>query len=254
MFKTIEEYILNIGNDLRECSLEDVDISKVDLRNILLPEDKNLFQKIKNKSLFKTMLPEKDYSKYNFNDVILTGTTFTSKSIIPIDNDFFQLINKKDLFETTLPDIQFSKYNFDDIKIAKTKFSKTSIFDAKYDFFQRINNKNIYRTVLPEADYSLYDFNGVQMIGCNFQEKSELPLVIDLFQKIYDKSLLDVKLPTSVLNRIFLYDLSEVEVDWQKYNLDIYTLIQLYEKYKQNKKMIFPEIDISLRTKKEISI
>ena len=105
MFKTIEEYILNIGNDLRECSLENVDISKVDLRNILLPEDKNLFQKIKNKSLFKTMLPERDYSKYNFNDVILTGTTFTSKSIIPIDNDFFQLINKKDL----LPNIHLNE-------------------------------------------------------------------------------------------------------------------------------------------------
>ena len=46
-YATIEELLLNIGYDLSNTDLSNVNLIRSDLRNVILPKDKKLFQKIK---------------------------------------------------------------------------------------------------------------------------------------------------------------------------------------------------------------
>lgn len=253
-YKTIEEYILNIGTDLRDCNLNGVDMTRADLRNVLLPNDINLFQKINNKSLLNTKLPYLDYSKYNFTDVILNGTEFQENSKLPNRNDLFQIIFNKELYETKLPKINISDYDFNEVKINKTIFTKDSNIGDDTELFQKIYNKSLYGTTMPIADYSTFNFNNVQIVGTNFQEKSMLPNEIDFFQNIFDKSALNTILPSSMLSNIDMYNLTDVEIDLTLYKINIFKIYNIYEKYKDNSNIIYPDINMTYRKGKQICI
>lgn len=253
-FRTIEEYILNIGIDLRNCDLSGVDVTKSDLRNILLPDDKELFQKVKNKSLYKVLLPSNDYSKYNFNEVNINGTVFTEDSKLPKNKDLFQTIYNKELYETKLPILDMNDYNFEDIKIIKTVFTQDSITSNDKDIFQKIYNKSLYNTILPIGDYSKCDLSDVCIVGTNFQENSILPQKANLFQIVRDKSVLNTELPIEVINKLNMYNLKGVEINLTKYKINIIKMVHLYEKYKNNERMEFPQAQLSFRKGKSIYI
>lgn len=253
-YKTIEEYILNVGVDLRNCNLSGVDMTRADLRNVLLPDDVNLFQKIKKRSLLKTKLPELDYSKYNFENVILNGTEFQYNSKLPNRNDLFQIIFNKELYETKLPKININDYDFSEVKISKTIFTKDSDIGVDIELFQKIYNKSLYGTVMPIGDYSKFNFKDVQIIGTNFQEKSMLPNKIDFFQNIFDKSALKTILPSSMLSNIDMYNLTDIEIDLTLYKINIFKIYNIYEKYKDNTNIIYPDFDMTYRKGKQIHI
>lgn len=252
--KTIEEYILNFGFNLSEFSLENIDITKADLRNAILPEDINLFQKIKDKSLYKVKLPTKDYSKYNFDGVNLAGTIFTEDSILPKNDDFFQKIKDKELFETILPCINMNNYNFENVKIAKTTFTKNSTLSSNSDFFQHIFNKSLYMTTLPIGNYTIYNMSDVSIIGCDFNEESTLSYDSNFFQNIRDKSSLYAILPNHIVDNLHLYNLNGVEIDLTKYKINVLKMMPLYEKFKDSDKITFPLREMSYRKSKEIQI
>ena len=254
MSQTIEEYILNIGTDLSCCDLTDVDITRADLRNIKLPDDPNLFQIIKNKSLFKTKLPENDYSKYNFKGVYLSGAEFTNNSLIPKQKELFQEIKDGELFETKLPKINMNDYDFANVKISKTIFTKDTVFSEDTNFFQIIFNKSIYATKLPVYNYELYDFTDVCIVECDFQEESSLPQTTNFFQKVRDKSALNSKLPSNTIKDLNMYNLNDVEIDLNKYNINIFNASHMYRKYYHNTNIEFPDIELTIRSGKEIKI
>lgn len=253
-YKTIEEYILNIGVDLRDCDLSGVDMTRADLRNVLLPDDVDLFLKIKNRSLLKTKLPELDYSKYNFENVILNGTEFQYNSKLPNQKDLFQIIFNKELYETKLPKININEYDFGEVKISKTIFTKDSVVGDDKELFQKIYNKSLYGTVMPIADYSEFNFKDVQIIGTNFQEKSILPSKLDFFQNIFDKSALKTMLPATMLTNISMYNLTDVEIDLTLYKINIFKIYNIYEKYKDNSNIIYPDFSMTYRKGKQIHI
>lgn len=252
--KTIEEYILNLGFDLRRYSLEDIDITKSDLRDVILPDDINLFQKIKEKSLYKVKLPSKNYSNYNFEGVDLNGTVFTKDSILPKDPELFQKIKDKELYETILPVIDINNYNFDNVKIIKTVFTKDTKLSADKNFFQKVFNKSIYRTVLPIGDYTDYNIDDLCVIGCDFGEESILSYDSNFFQNIRDKSALNTALPRHIVENIDMYNLNDVEIDLTEYKVNILRVIPLYKKFKNNSRIVFPKQEMSYRESKEIHI
>lgn len=254
IYKTIEEYIINVGYDLSNCDLTGVNIESSNLTDIKLPEDVNLFQKIKKKSLYKVKLPEKDYSNYNFDGVNINGTVFTNSSILPLDRNFFIKISKKEVFETVLPHLDLNNYDFYNVSLVKTIFTKDTILSKDKTFFQNIYNKSIYRTSLPVGDYSCYDFNDVCIIGTDFQEQSKLTEDMNFFQRIRHKSIINTILPDSIVKNISIFNLNGVEVDFNDYKISIMKLYNLYEKYSNEPFIMFPDFNIQIRTNKEIKI
>lgn len=226
-YTTIEEFLLNIGFDLSDVDLTNINLIRSDLRNVILPKDKNLFQKIKNKSLFGVKLPEGDYSEYDFTGVNLTSTVFTINSILPKDKYLFKKIFRKELFNTQLPKINFDDYDFEGVYIAGTIFSRNSKFSTDKDFFQKIHNKNIYRTILPIHDYSYYNFRDVCVVATDFQEESLFENDYNIFQEVRDKCFLGTILPKSLIDKIQYYDLSDVDIDLNLYKLNFDTLLLL---------------------------
>ena len=253
-FRTIEEYLLNIGTDLRMCELTDVDISRADLRSVLLPDDEKLFQKVKGKSLCKTKLPNGDYSRYDFTGVNLNGTEFQHDSKLPDTKNLFKDIYNSELYETILPKIDCNNYDFTGVRISKTIFTTDSIFSEDKDMFQKVYNKSLYETKLPLSDYSKFDFKDVCIVGTNFQEMSSLPPKVNFFQIVRDKSVLNTVLPSNVVKNLDIYDLSNVEIDLTKYKINILKLSHIYRKYKDNSKIEFPLMQLSTRRKKTIHI
>ena len=223
-YSTIEELLINEGFDLTNSDLTDINLIRSNLSNVKLPKDKNLFQKIKNKSLFGVTLPHGDYSYYNFDGVNITSVTFTPDSKLPKDRDFFKKIFRKELYGTVLPTIDMNDYDFDGVYIAGAVFTRNTIFSTNTDFFQIIHNKNIYKTVLPVHDYSPYNFNDVNVVAANFQEDSKFELENNIFQKVRDKSFIATILPEDLIKKIQYYDLTDVDIDLNEYKLSLDTL------------------------------
>lgn len=253
-YATIEELLLNIGYDLSNTDLSNVNLIRSDLRNVILPKDKKLFQKIKNKSLFGVKLPEGDYSEYDFTDVNLTATVFTINSILPKDKYLFKKIFRRELFNTQLPEINLNDYDFEGVSIAGTIFSRNSVFSDDKDFFQKIHNKNIYRTVLPIHDYSYYDFNDVCVVATDFQEQSQFKNDYNIFQEVRDKSFIGTILPKALIDKIQYYDLSDVDIDLNLYKLNFDTLLLLKHYQPQLVKNIKSSCIVKRRGSKEFII
>lgn len=231
-YNTIEEVIINEGDNLEYIDLTGVNLIRSDLSNIKLPKDKNLFQKIKGKSLFGVTLPDDDYSEYNFEGVNITSTRFTPNSILPKDKNLFKLIYRSELYGTYLPNIDLNNYDFTGVCIAGAVFTKNSIFSNDINFFQRIYNKNIYKTTLPIHDYSIYNFADVNVVAANFQEDSPFETdKVNFFQVVRDKCFIATILPEALVKKIQYYDLDNVDIDLNMYKLNIDTLTLI--KYSQ---------------------
>ncbi|KGK85780.1 hypothetical protein [Clostridium sp. HMP27] len=180
----IKDLIEKYGSDLSHLTLEDfkdVDFTKT-YRDILenhkytithLPNLPELFQVIKDKSLYLGYIPEGDYSNFNFQDVNLNGCTFNEKSILPSDYDLFQNIRYMSLEEVTLPQGDYSNYDFTDVSVSGTTFTPSSIIPR--DFFSKVYKKSVKYALLPLADYTDYDFQGVDLNMAFFRQGSVLP-------------------------------------------------------------------------------
>lgn len=180
----IKDLIEKYGSNLSHLTLEDfrdVDFTKT-YRDILenrkytithLPNLPELFQVIKDKSLYLGYVPEGDYSNFNFENVNLNGCTFNEKAILPIDYDLFQNIRYKSLEEATLPQGDYSNYDFTDVSVFGTTFTPSSIIPK--DFFIKVYKKSVKYTLLPLGDYTKYDFKGADLNMAFFRQGSVLP-------------------------------------------------------------------------------
>lgn len=164
--KNFKYIIKTHGYDLTKIDITGVCISECDLRKIKLRKDKDLFQKIEGKNLYGTLLPKKDFSRYNFNDVLLKNTVFHPNTILPKNKDLFQKIKKKDISFCVMPCLDYTKYNFKNVCIKGTIFPEESKFPINYDFFQNIKYKDCRGCKFPtyiEKMLHLYNLNGVKI-------------------------------------------------------------------------------------------
>lgn len=110
------------------------DIRGLDLRNIVIPKDRFVFQKIRNKDLSNVKLPYIDMNMYDFSGVNFTGCVFHNKTVFSKDNNFFQKIKNKNLYFVVLPKWDFSNYDFTNVSLVYTEFGEGTIFPKKENF------------------------------------------------------------------------------------------------------------------------
>lgn len=153
------------GFNLSKVDITGVNIAECDIRNIKLRKDKNIFQKVKDKNLFGVTFPSKDYSRYNFKDVLLKSSVFSINTRLPKNRNFFQKLRRKDISKVVMPCADYSIYNFRNVNIRGTIFPLDAILTYDYNFFQKIKFKDFRGTVLPLdiiKNLHLFDLKGVR--------------------------------------------------------------------------------------------
>ena len=133
----LEDLIKLHGSDLSNVDFTNVMILPYDsLKNITLPNDVNLFQKIFNKSLRYVHMGDKNYERYNFNEVDLYGAIFDKNAKIPNNKDFFIKLFDKSIENVVLPEHDFSTYIFKEVNLKGAFFQKNSKLPKHPNFFQ----------------------------------------------------------------------------------------------------------------------
>lgn len=208
-FKPTKQNLLDFSDNISIKRISNIDIFTLDLRDITLPNDSEFFQKIIEKSISNCLMPEMDYSNYNFNDILIKKTIFTENSILPITKNFFQEIRNKDISGTTLPKGDFSDYDFNNVILCSSIFYEGTILPTSPDFIKNLYNSSIWGCTLPSNDYSNIDFTDVDISNTTFGENSILPHNPNLFNNLKFPYIYEVTLPKDTLNNIHLYDIEE---------------------------------------------
>lgn len=133
IFKLHNRLKLNVSD------FENVDIRGLDFVDAILPKDRMLFQKIKNKDLSMVKLPFFDMNEYDFLNVNLTGCIFNENTIFSDDFNFFQKIKKKSLNFVTLPIHDYSLYDFTGVSMIYTVFRDGSIILSNADMLMNLS-------------------------------------------------------------------------------------------------------------------
>ena len=191
----LKDIIAEYGNDLRNINLENKNFTKCDFTNVLLPENRELFQKAVFKSLKYSKFNNNDFSYYNMNGIDVEWCVFENGVKFPKEENFLINLKGASIRNTTINVEDLEQYSFKGLDIFGVKFSVSVKLPKKYDFFQIIKDKNISNVVLPFNDYSNYDFDDVCLLGTKFTEDSKITVTKDLFQKIKGKNLNFASLP-----------------------------------------------------------
>lgn len=105
-FPSKNNWIQNVLNkDIQNCIFIDCALSSQDLTDVnivrckfkgktKLKADKNIFVKIKNRSLEGVYVPSGDYREYDFSQVNLNYATFTRESLLPEDYCFLKVVSE----------------------------------------------------------------------------------------------------------------------------------------------------------------
>ena len=94
--KNIDLLISKYGRDLSDVNLEEVIFRNTNLSNVILPNDKYLFQKVQNSSCEYAIFIEKDLSIFNMENVSIKGAKYV-RCLFPINSDYFSKIANKSL-------------------------------------------------------------------------------------------------------------------------------------------------------------
>lgn len=230
----INNLIKDYGRDLRKYSLDNVrffgvdileyallglsplkirheDIMYTDLRDVQIPEDSELFQKILNKNLMYVKMPKKNYNEYNFKGVSIENTIFHKDSILPNDTELFQKIKDKNLSNTVLPVSDFSKYNFENVILKGTVIPCDALLPNTKDFLQKIKDKSIKKLKICSGNYSNWDFTGVDVNRVYFGENVILPKNKELLIKTKDASISTCVFINKDLSE---YDFTDVSISY----------------------------------------
>lgn len=206
----IIQYAL-LGLSLKaEDNLNYKDIIYTNLTDVLLPKDSNIFQKIQHKSLEYVYLPNQDYSKYNFNNVVLRNCIFTANSKIPTNSMFFQMIKDKDISNSMLPSGDYSKYNFNNVLIKGLQLNKDSILPNTSDFPQKLKEKNICKLTLYNGNYEKWNLKDVNAEYVFWGNNIILPKDKLAFRKLKNSS---IKGCTFVNKDLSIYDFKDVNIE-----------------------------------------
>ena len=156
---TLKNIIKTHGKDLSNIILDwstiEIRSGKNDYSDIVLPKDKNFFN-VKRDGLSwgdKIILPEGDYSGYNFKGKTLEYFVFTPNSKLPNDERFFRDLYCAKCSYCILPKLDLNKYNLDNVSFYSVEFSKGTIFPK--DFFKKITYDSRKMKI---SDVNLGDF------------------------------------------------------------------------------------------------
>lgn len=230
----IKDIVNKYGKDLSDFDLSNKDFTKYNFSEVILPKDKYLFQKIKNSSISYSIFSNIDLSMYELEGVYISGADFSNKVIFTNDTNIFQKIKDKDLSYVSLPQLDYSMYNFVGVNLMGVKFQDKSKISEDRDFFQEIKNKNLNFATLPEGDYSGYDFKDVSMYYTKFGERSLMPKDYSLFKKI--AMLKDVSGLNNCANDIHLYDLSDIPYNLRIAGIDDAQSFLIYKRFVEDNK------------------
>lgn len=182
---------------------ETISIIGCDLSLLKLPKDKNFFKKVYASSIAGCIMPEMDYSDYNFENVNISYTFFPDHCILPKNTDLFLKIKEKSLKWTRLPIADYSKYSFKSVSVTNCKFPEGSVLPK--NFFNDIAYYNAQNTYIPSGNYKDYSFLNTILSGATFHPRALLPERIDLFEETQDYGL--CRLPLQTIANIHLYSI-----------------------------------------------
>lgn len=232
--KHIKDIVNKYGKDLSSFNLSGKDFTKYDFSDVILPKNSNLFQEIKDKNISGSIFSNIDLSIYNLEGIGISGADFSNNVVLSNDIEIFQKIMNKDLSYVSLPRDDYSKYNFSDVNLIGTKFYCDCIIGKDKDFFQKIRNKNINFAVLPKCDYSDYNFDGVSMYYTKFGKESLMPKDYNLFKKI--AMLKETSHLEDCSENIHLYDLSDIPYTLRVSGVDETQSFLIYKRFIENNK------------------
>lgn len=199
IYKDIElaQYHLDRYNE------ETISLIGCDLSLLKLPKDKDFFNKIHGKSIAGCIMPEMDYSEYNFENVSISHTFFPDNCILPKNTDLFLKIRNKSLKWTRLPIADYSNYSFKNVLVTNCKFPEGSILPK--NFFKDIAYSDAQNTYIPSGDYKEHCFDNAILYGTTFHPNAILPERIDFFEDTKEYGL--CKLPKQATKNIHLYSI-----------------------------------------------
>lgn len=202
MYKDIElaQYHLDRYNE------EPISLIGCDLSLLKLPKDKDFFQKIYASSIAGCIMPEMDYSEYNFEKVSISHTFFPDNCILPKNIDLFLKIKDKSLKWTRLPIGDYSNYNFKNVLVSNCKFPEGSILPKT--FFKEIAHSDAQNIYIPSGNYKEHSFKNTKLSGATFHPNALLPERIDLFEETKEYGL--CKLPKQTVKNIHFYSIKTV--------------------------------------------
>ena len=176
------------GNDWSELNIKVLAFNEnvtVDLRDIILPNDKYFFKRIRRNGYKKLLLPKFDINNYIFDEIDISKMVFHEDTVLPKDYKFFQKIKARNLDRCILPKGSYEKYDFEGVSAIKTDFglAKSLPKDFFYTLTDRYNN-SIASPILPSLDYSDFYFYNAKLEGVEFGENSILPKNPNFFDEL----------------------------------------------------------------------
>lgn len=159
------------NNDLshKPDSLIGLSINNSDLSNVKLPDNKQLFMLLSDTYIYKTILPDLDFNKYQLDRIKFSHIVFGSKTICSEE-----LIYNTGLVNCTLPEIDFNSVYKPNrsLSLLGCTLNKNTIFPKDKNFFNILTFTNCF---LPFWDYSTYTLYSYTLSGCYLHKDSILP-------------------------------------------------------------------------------
>lgn len=181
-----------------QCLYSIIGIDHLDLRDINLPENKDLFYTL---------------------------------------NYFQSSKGPREIYGVKLPYIDYNYFNCCGVCIRESTFEKPNNEEDLESFIRAIHSltRNVPVNV-PFSDYSRVSFKSVDISKTHFHKNCILPDNKDFFQNIFLKDASETELPLECLKKIHLYNLDNVKInlnlyEWYKEYLSKTQLNLIKEKY-----------------------
>ena len=166
--KALMDIILDSSNEI------------LDLLLFNLPDDKNFFQTVETCTLKNIIMPNGDYSKYNFKFIELFEVTFPETSKIP--KSFFEDIDPSSCL-ITVPAQDYSDFSINKKSFKTIYYPKGSILPKDRDLFKQNSFNVSISGKLPKINLNEYNLDGVEFSHIEFDEDTIFPNYVDFFQK-----------------------------------------------------------------------
>lgn len=157
------KYIKLIEIDFEQQNVEGIDFTETDVN--IDP------QRVKNKSLKKTILNGLDFSGKSFEGVNVEGANFTGALNVNLDP---QKIKKRSLRGTILSGINFKDKSFDKVIVVETNFTDAINVDLDP---QKIEYSSLYGTILNGIDFKDKSFKNVSIFKTDFRGTKNVKII-----------------------------------------------------------------------------
>lgn len=204
----IKYALLGIGN-IKDGDIFYNDIIYTNIKDIILPKEKDIFQLIDGKNLSYVEMPIADYTIYDFSGIHLYNTMFPIESTITPSKNIFQNVFCKNISYTLCPSGDYSNVDFSGVSIRGATFNKNSVLPNNSFFLQNVKDKSINKAKIYNGIYDNWDFKDVDMEYVTFGAKVTLPKDKNIFRKSKKSS---IKGCIFIEKDLSYYDFTDVDI------------------------------------------